>query len=1130
MEAHDLDVLVLGPAGQRPLRVRARRSCGWPERGRSARSACSCASPVQIHLLSTWDEGIPEDIPHENLYGIAWNPMNTDRGAAGTSTARRRRDASEPTRCHRRSRSCCRWRSRTPSSSTASCAMRAARRIKTAEEVDAMRAAVAGGRGRPGRGGGRAAARGHRAALDRRVLEAMAAGGVTHAGDAGRRVDHVARAPVAAGARRRPVRAGDLVAFAAGVARRRLRRRGRPDLAGRRRRRATGRERCTGAGMTLWDRLLAACRPGAPASDLLDAYEAAGEPLPPMPVARGLGLGFDPPVVTPRPARDRRRASASRRAWCWPSPATSWEEGVGAVFGRDAVLVTDDGPEVLTSSPSWPSCRRSLQEPTDVRRRDAVRRKRSSSTRRIPRPRSPRSRSTVPSSSTRRPSRPGCATPTCCTAPTSTTTSRCWSSAASATTSAAGADLPEFMAAQSADGDGRGWPRVRAQDDDDVTYPPTGSFRAGAHAQPVVRQRAVGLPQPAGLQEDQHPRGQGLLLRLALLPGRRRRPRDLVRRRAVRPSRRSATSAGARACGSGRMMMGLRKFQEMVFTGRPFTAERDVRLQLRQQRRAARPSSRPRSRSTRWPARAPGRPTRSSCRRSFFEIMKQHQGEYMGSLLTGVARVDGRLRARRRRRTSLTLSDETMDARAQQRGQGQRRAVPAGVAAEQVRPRARTDDVSAVPDGTTGSAAARRLRRRRPVDRDRRRATARSCWPTAAPRSSRSSRPRATRCGAWSASGAAIDAGDDGALFSFLACVEAERRRRPGRRGRPRTRRRAARSGRRGGVVAAARRWPSTRRSRRRQILRRASAPDRHVDHAVRPRRSVARPAGHRVHAAGLVRRDRRPRPRRRPTGRRCIVGGQVGEWLAGAYAAVGTLASRPRARDAARGELVDVSMLEARSLCLTYYPVTFLEQLGRPCAHEALASPTPGVAAASDGLVGARGAAPAQQWLDFCAMVGPPGVDREDRSLFRSTERPTRRPAIDAWIARPHGRRGPRPGDRPSASRTRPIGNGANVTDARPLPGARDRSSRNPADGVPAARAARTGCDPACLPAPSRRRGSASTPTTAASDRRREPSRHAADGASPSGCRSRAAGPRHDRVLGRARSSRTCWRCSAPR
>jgi hypothetical protein len=30
-----------------------------------------------------------------------------------------------------------------------------------------------------------------------------------------------------------------------------------------------------------------------------------------------------------------------------------WEQGVGAVFGREAVLITADGTEVLTTSPSW---------------------------------------------------------------------------------------------------------------------------------------------------------------------------------------------------------------------------------------------------------------------------------------------------------------------------------------------------------------------------------------------------------------------------------------------------------------------------------------------------------------------------------------------------------------------------------------------------------------------------------------------------------------------------------------------------------------------------------------------------------------------------------------------------------
>jgi hypothetical protein len=29
-----------------------------------------------------------------------------------------------------------------------------------------------------------------------------------------------------------------------------------------------------------------------------------------------------------------------------------WEPGIGAVFSRDAILINDDGPEVLTTSSS----------------------------------------------------------------------------------------------------------------------------------------------------------------------------------------------------------------------------------------------------------------------------------------------------------------------------------------------------------------------------------------------------------------------------------------------------------------------------------------------------------------------------------------------------------------------------------------------------------------------------------------------------------------------------------------------------------------------------------------------------------------------------------------------------------
>ena len=87
-----------------------------------------------------------------------------------------------------------------------------------------------------------------------------------------------------------------------------------------------------GAGNDLWERLIATCRPGAGAAELLAAYQAAGEPAPPMPVARGLGMGFDPPVVSkhlPATAAGERLEPGMVLA----VTGYVWEQGVGAVFG-----------------------------------------------------------------------------------------------------------------------------------------------------------------------------------------------------------------------------------------------------------------------------------------------------------------------------------------------------------------------------------------------------------------------------------------------------------------------------------------------------------------------------------------------------------------------------------------------------------------------------------------------------------------------------------------------------------------------------------------------------------------------------------------------------------------------------
>ena len=100
----------------------------------------------------------------------------------------------------------------------------------------------------------------------------------------------------------------------------------------------------------LADRLLAACRVGAPVRDLLAAYEGAGVPLPPMPVARGLGLGYDLPLVTaalPRTAGEQIMEAGMVLALS----AFVWQEGVGAVYGQEPVVLTATGPEPLSSKP-----------------------------------------------------------------------------------------------------------------------------------------------------------------------------------------------------------------------------------------------------------------------------------------------------------------------------------------------------------------------------------------------------------------------------------------------------------------------------------------------------------------------------------------------------------------------------------------------------------------------------------------------------------------------------------------------------------------------------------------------------------------------------------------------------------
>jgi crotonobetainyl-CoA:carnitine CoA-transferase CaiB-like acyl-CoA transferase len=241
----------------------------------------------------------------------------------------------------------------------------------------------------------------------------------------------------------------------------------------------------------------------------------------------------------------------------------------------------------------------------------------------------------------------------------------------------------------------------------------------------------------------------------------------------------------------------------------------------------------------------------------------------------------------------------------------------------------------------------------------------------------------------WSASGAEIDAGDDGALFSFLACSKHS-------------------------VVVD----PDTDIDYVNALLDSADAVvwsrgSTVAEHAVlipaairsaHPHLTVTtitpfgldgpwsdRPATEftlQAWSGGIVglgrgSADRAP----------VYVGGQVGEYLAGAYASAATLASRMRGG----GELVDVSMLETQILGLTYYPVAYYEMLGRPW-RDARRLTVPGIARAKDGLIDI-GCGTAQQWFDLCAMTGHQDWIDENSPLSITQQANERADELYAWV-----------------------------------------------------------------------------------------------------------------------------------
>lgn len=346
MEAADVDVLVLGREANARYVSGAPRL--WTAGSKAFGPGCVLVRETgAVHLLSTWDEGVPEDIPHEHLYGISFNSttfLEVLKGIDGAATARR---VATDGLSHGAARM---LPASFPEAEVVDgeALMQRARRIKTPQEVDAIRASVRVAEASLAAAAGALAAGVTERQLTAVFMETMAREGVTTPSTQDVAWISSLSHPWHRSSRDRPAAEGDLVVFEAGILL--------DGYAG-----DVGRTRAVGAPSAaaqalaarcdeLWAALWEACRPGAPAADLLAVYEKAGLPATPVPVARGLGLGYDLPLVSaelPDTAADQTLEPGMVLALT----AHVWEEGVGAVHGQEPVVLTDSGPELLSAQP-----------------------------------------------------------------------------------------------------------------------------------------------------------------------------------------------------------------------------------------------------------------------------------------------------------------------------------------------------------------------------------------------------------------------------------------------------------------------------------------------------------------------------------------------------------------------------------------------------------------------------------------------------------------------------------------------------------------------------------------------------------------------------------------------------------
>ena len=343
LAAEGMDALVLG----RPANVRY--ASGARQLWRAGSAPFGPASVVvreteRVHLLSVWDEGVPPEIDHEDLYPLTWNPANLVaalQAIPGLAEARRvGTDGLTPMFAQH-------LHSVAPSAELVDAApvLWRARRTKTSDELACLRTAAALAE---------TALQGMRECVEPGVSErGLLAAYYECIGNLGVPAppsESVAFATPNRGAvdfrfvaRDRSIGDGELVVLSPGAL-----------YAGYEADVATtvlaGSTAPRGASLLAvrcrrgLDALLDACHPGAIGADLSRAWQQTGEPLPPVVLAHGLGLGAEPPVIGLGRGLSARLEEGS--VLCLQSWVSA--EGTGGCLERATVHIAADGPELLT--------------------------------------------------------------------------------------------------------------------------------------------------------------------------------------------------------------------------------------------------------------------------------------------------------------------------------------------------------------------------------------------------------------------------------------------------------------------------------------------------------------------------------------------------------------------------------------------------------------------------------------------------------------------------------------------------------------------------------------------------------------------------------------------------------------